>query len=187
VLRWAALMSSNTRILACIALALAVQAIPCTGQTADWEQRAEARAKEIIAKNGPGTQSALKEELMAMYERDQGVRTRMRQAGPAREREFDAELARTDRQITRELKKVVSGFGWPTVSLVGAQASQAAAVMLVHSSDNVWQKKLLPQLLQLADEEKIFGSDVAELTDRILVSQGSHNGLAPSSRRSRGK
>jgi len=105
-------MSSNTRILPCIALALVVQAIPCAGQTADWEQRAEARAKEIIAKNGPGTQSALKEELLAMYERDQGMRTRMREAGPPREREFDAELARTDRQITRELRKVVSRFGW---------------------------------------------------------------------------
>jgi hypothetical protein len=115
-------MSSNTRILPCIALALVVQAIPCAGQTADWEQRAEARAKEIIAKNGPGTQSALKEELLAMYERDQGMRTRMREAGPPREREFDAELARTDRQITRELRKVVSRFGWPTVALVGAQA-----------------------------------------------------------------
>jgi len=81
-------MSSNTRILARIALAMVVQAIPCAGQTADWEQRAEARAKEIIAKNGPGTQSALKEELLAMYEREQGVRTRVREAGPAREREF---------------------------------------------------------------------------------------------------
>jgi len=39
--------------------------------------------------------------------------------------------------------------------------------MPVHSSDHVWQKKLLPQLLQLADEEKIFGSDVAGLTDRF--------------------
>ena len=47
-----------------------------------------------------------------MYERDQGMRTRMREAGPPREREFDAELARTDRQITRELRKVVSRFGW---------------------------------------------------------------------------
>jgi len=148
-------MSSNTRILPCIALALVVQAIPCAGQTADWEQRAEARAKEIIAKNGPGTQSALKEELLAMYERDQGMRTRMREAGPPREREFDAELARTDRQITRELRKVVSRFGWPTVALVGAQASQAAADLLVHSSDHLWQKKLLPQLLQLADESRI--------------------------------
>lgn len=61
--------------------------------------------------------------------------------------------------------------GWPTIALVGAEASQAAAVMLVHSPDHAWQEKVLPTLLRLVDEDKIFGSDVAGLTDRILVSK----------------
>ena len=57
------------------------------------------------------------------------------------------------------------------VAVGGAQASQAAAVMLVHSADHPWQEQLLPQLQKLVDEDKIFGSDVAGLTDRILVAQ----------------
>ena len=96
----------------------------------------------------------------------------MREAGPEKESEFDAELADTDRRITRRLKTIVTKYGWPTITLAGAEASQAAAVMLVHSPDHAWQQKLLPQLLKLVDQEKILGSHVAGLTDRILVSQG---------------
>lgn len=106
-----------------------------------------------------------------MYAKDQEIRARMRDAGATRQREFDAELTAIDNETTKKLKRIVTKHGWPTIALVGAQASQAATVMLVHSADHVWQEKLLPRLTQLVDEDKIFGSDVAGLTDRILVSR----------------
>lgn len=55
---------------------------------------------------------------------------------------------------------------------MGAEASQAAATILVHSPDHDWQRRILPLLHKLVEQDKIFGSDVAGRTDRILVSEG---------------
>jgi hypothetical protein len=78
----------------------------------------------------------------------------------------------TDVRLTDQLKGIVAQKGWPTISLVGPEASQAAATILVHSPDHDWQRRMMSLLHRLVDQDKIFGSDIAGLTDRTLVSQG---------------
>jgi hypothetical protein len=144
----------------------------CASAQADWEARAEAKAHQLIQKNGPGTDAALKQGLLKMYAEDQSIRNRL-DAAPAEQRaELDKQMEEIDARLTTRLKQIVAAKGWPTIALVGSEASQAAAVMLIHSPDHGWQAARLPHLQKLVREDKIFGSDVATLTDRILVSQG---------------
>jgi hypothetical protein len=143
-----------------------------SAQPGDWEARAEARAHRLIEKNGSGTDAALQQELLQMYKTDQEVRTRLNSAPEGERPEITKEMEEIDLRLTARMKQIVAAKGWPTIALVGAEASQAAAVMLTHSSDHEWQALLLPRLRKLVAKEQIFGSDIATLTDRILVSQG---------------
>jgi hypothetical protein len=137
-----------------------------------WQRQAQARADELRAKNGNGTDERLTKQLLSMEDEDQGARG-MRAVPPNPDLTLDDdELAKVDSQITAKLKQIVAEHGWPTIALVGTQASQAAVVILVHSPDHAWQEQLLPELQRLVEQDKIFGSDVATLTDRILVSAG---------------
>lgn len=77
-----------------------------------------------------------------------------------------------DTRLTRELKAIVAAHGWPTISLVGIEASQAAALILIHSPDHDFQRRLIPELERLVKDKKIVGADVATLIDKTLVAEG---------------
>jgi len=153
----------------------------------DWEARAEANAQRLIAKNGTGTDLELKRELLTMRDEDQTVRNRLNVAPEAEKPGVTKEMEAIDVRLTDHLKRIVAGKGWPTISLVGAEASQAAAVMLVHSPDHEWQRRLLPHLNKLVQQSKIFGSDIAGLTDRILVSEGKQQEFGTQFKQAEGK
>jgi len=143
-----------------------------TAQQQDWEARAEAQAKRLIAKNGTGSDLELQRELLKMRDEDQGIRAQLAEVPLEQRANLTAEMESTDSRLTAQVKHIVSEKGWPTIRLVGADASQAASTILIHSPDHTWQAALLPRLQKLVKREEIFGSDIANLTDRILVSQG---------------
>jgi hypothetical protein len=132
-----------------------------------WEAALEARRKELIDQNGPGTDAPLREQLLKMYSTDQTARGF---SGAALVSMKD--LSATDAQLTVELKQIVDQKGWPTIALVGFEASNAAMTVLTHSADHAWQLHLLPTLEQLADAGKIDPSTLALVVDRELVSEG---------------
>jgi hypothetical protein len=82
------------------------------------------------------------------------------------------ELSATDAQLTLELKQIVDQKGWPTIALVGIEASNAAMTVLTHTSDHALQLQLLPTLEQLADAGKIDPSSLALVVDKELVAEG---------------
>lgn len=141
-------------------------------QPSEWETRAEAHAQALKQKNGPGIDPALTQQLLKMRDDDQGIRMRLNSATPQERATLARQMDATDLRLTAELKQIVKDHGWPTIALVGSEASQAAAVILVHSPDHAWQAELLPSLRRLVEEDKIFGSDIATLTDKLLVSRG---------------
>jgi hypothetical protein len=132
-----------------------------------WETALKVRRKELIDQNGPGTDASLREQLLKMYDTDQ--RARGFSGSPAASMK---ELAATDAQLTLELKQIVDQKGWPTIALVGIQASNAAMTVLTHTADHAWQLQLLPTLEQLADAGKIDPSSLALVVDKELVSEG---------------
>jgi hypothetical protein len=97
---------------------------------------------------------------------------RFSSTGKPEEAAMWAEMAKTDRKLTAELKQIVEKHEWPAFELVGYAASEAAALILIHSPDREFQGKLLPQLIRLAEQGQISGSKVALVTDKLLRSEG---------------
>lgn len=155
--------------LAAVAVPLLAQNKPAAPAPA-WKTAIEARRRELIQKNGYGTDAALRTQLIQMRATDQAARGFA--ASSASKHEMVQKLPVTDAELTAELKQIVQRKGWPTIALVGIDASNAAMLILNHSSDHAWQQQMLPQLEQLADARKIDPSALALVVDKELISEG---------------
>lgn len=141
--------------------------------TPAWEIAAEKRRNELVQKNGAGTDLALQKQLLKMRDDDQAVRGFTNgQRTSDMTKELIAKLPATDQRLTQELKQILKDKGWPTIPLVGIEASNGAMLILTHSADHAWQRALLPQLEQLAAADKIDASSLALVVDKQLVADG---------------
>jgi hypothetical protein len=145
-------------------------AVIASESTPDWKLAIETRRKDLISRNGAGTDAVLRDQLLQMRNRDQMARGFI--AASAAMKESHESLAATDAQLTLELKQIVDQKGWPTISMVGIEASNAAMLVLTHTADHAWQLQLLPVLEGLADAAKIDPSGLALVVDKELVSEG---------------
>lgn len=139
-----------------------------------WEQRLDQRHQSLIQENGPGTDASLRSELLKMRETDQDARGFHNGVAPKEKPQLamSKNLAEIDRTLTVQLRQIVALKGWPTISLVGIDASGAAMLILIHSPDHAWQRSLLPELELMAKANKIEGSGIALVIDKDLVASG---------------
>jgi hypothetical protein len=142
-------------------------------QTPAWESAIAARHEELIRINGTGTDAALRDQLLKMGKEDQAIRgfANGKQTS-VMTKEMLQKLPATDARLTARLQQIVKDNGWPTIALVGIDASNAAMLVLTHTTDHAWQRQLLPQLQALADANKIDGSGLALVIDKELVAEG---------------
>jgi hypothetical protein len=150
---------------------LAMLCVHASVQAQDFEQQMEAEIEKLVAKSGKGTEKQLQQRLRSMARRDQAVRTAKRVSGSALEA-LAKEQEQVDIQLTAELKEIVAGKGWPTIRLVGLQASEDAALILTHSRDRGFQRAMIPQLEHLAEKGEILRSSVAAIVDKVLIAEG---------------
>ena len=144
-----------------------------SGDDSQWTSDMAARRAELIKRNGVGTDAALRDKLVAMGERDQAARGMVHGQPVDKDNLVLAKnLGEVDAGLTAELKAIVARHGWPTISLVGDKAANAAMLILTHSSDHAWQRSTLPTLEALAAKGKIDGSALALVVDKELVSEG---------------
>jgi hypothetical protein len=138
-----------------------------------WAIAAQQRHQELVRENGAGTDVALRDQLLKMAEDDQAARgfSNGKQTSQMTQ-EMIHQLPAIDTRLTLELKEIVQEKGWPTIALVGIDASNAAMLILTHTSDHAWQRQLLPQLQELADTNKIDLSPLALVIDKELVAEG---------------
>jgi len=130
------------------------------------------REERQVQQTAKGSDEALSRHLLAMQKADRTVRDRIMVLSPEKQASMTPALESTDEKLTGELKQIVAQKGWPTINLVGRNASEAASSILLHSPDRAFQKALLPQLEKLVDEGQIAGSNVALLVDTMLRSEG---------------
>jgi hypothetical protein len=119
-----------------------------------------------------GANAVLRNRLLAMQKADRTIRDRMMMLSSGKQASLAPALKSTDEKLTRELKEIVAQKGWPTLKLVGRDASEAASSILLHSPDRTFQKAMVPELEKLVAEDQIAGSNVALLVDTILCSEG---------------
>ena len=70
-----------------------------------------------------------------------------------------------------QLKEIVSNYGWPRKSVVGAKAALGAFLVLQHSEPN-YQAEIAPLVRAAVAAGEADKSNLALLEDRILVRQG---------------
>ena len=139
----------------------------------DWQADLKRRRDMLVERNGPGTNAALRAELLSMRDHDQDARGMHRAPGEgSKQPQIALNLAEIDKSLTDELKGIFEKNGWPTINLVGIEASNAAMLILTHTADHAWQRTLLPQLEALADSKRIDGSALALVIDKDLIAHG---------------
>ena len=105
----------------------------------------------------------LRAELLRRMERDQAVR---QADDPGAGGQVDAENLRW-------LKKVIAEIGWPGRSIVGDDGASAAWLLVQHAdSDAAFQRQCLDLLTMATRNGEATKSQVAYLTDRVLLAEG---------------
>jgi uncharacterized protein DUF6624 len=116
--------------------------------------------------------SALRAELVQLGVEDQAVRDGF---GPALARNDTAYAIRVltgDSARTKRLREIVAAHGWPTPQLVGKDGVNAAWLILQHTPDTAFRRRLLPQLDSAAARGDLPARDMATMMDRILIESG---------------
>jgi hypothetical protein len=111
------------------------------------------------------THPRLRLRLLAMAKVDQD----MRNAAIHSNEPWDYTL---DKKHTRALKRIIKQYGWPTIPMVGVEASMDAWLIAQHADhDRTFQKECL-KLLKRLPAEDISLHNIAYLEDRLLVAEG---------------
>jgi len=110
------------------------------------------------------TQPRLRSRLLAIAKADRDMRNNAIHNGES----WDYTL---DKKHTTALKKIIKQYGWPTIPMVGVEASMDAWLIAQHANhDRSFQKECLVLLKQLP-VGLVSPSNIAYLEDRILVSE----------------
>jgi hypothetical protein len=131
-----------------------------TAATASVTAPASAAPSRSATAAPPVGDPVLREELLAMFERDQSGRT----GGP----DPEGDAARTAR-----LAQILDVHGWPGRDLVGEDGSEAAWAIAQHSDlDPAFQQRALELLRGAVAAGQASPGDLAYLTDRVAANTG---------------
>lgn len=88
--------------------------------------------------------------------------------------ELGFEVARIDAENTQWLKGIVSERGWLTYSDVGVDGGDAAWLIVQHADADTAFQRLCLDLMSTLPKSEVSQTNVAMLTDRVLLAEGNH-------------
>lgn len=128
---------------------------------------------ELLKRIKPDQKARL--ELIKWMKKNQpagGGNVKLQGAKMAEFSKLVGQLKKIDAENTAWLKKVVDKQGWPTTSMVGKTGSRAAWLLVQHAdADRKFQRRCLDLMTKLPKGE-VSLSNVAYLTDRVLLAEG---------------
>jgi hypothetical protein len=133
-----------------------------------------AKINQIYIKKNPSLDTAITFQLRELYFKDQAIRAiwqTLHDTYGEKSIEVDSikkEIQLVDSLNLSKFNLFISRYGWPTKKLVGEEGMTTVFLLIQHSPLN-YQKKYFPQMQKSANNGDIPLSDVAYLTDRILV------------------
>src|SRR5438128_2742491 len=123
-----------------------------------------------------------RQKIMEIYERDQDARAEAEQmfrnkpAGSVlsqTEQAQIAKLAKLSRENVAQMRKLMDKYGFPGFRKVGRDVTAMACMIVQNVDKDVgFQKKFLDEMKKASETGDADGTDVAMLTDRILVAEG---------------
>jgi hypothetical protein len=134
------------------------------------------------AREGDAVHQALRRELIRMGKEDQKYRNElvalMKRLPETDNRQVMKKFVAVgkkqtaiDKKLLKRLEEIIQTYGWPTISMVGAEASETAFLIVQHADLN-YQKKYIPLLKQAAARKEARPDHVAMMEDRILMGEG---------------
>jgi hypothetical protein len=134
------------------------------------------------AREGDAEHQALRRELIKMGNEDQKYRNElvalMKRLPEPDNRQVVKKFVAVgkkqtaiDKKLMKRLEEIIQKYGWPTISMVGAEAS-GAAFLIVQHADLTFQKKYFPLLKQAAAQKEARPDHVAMMEDRMLMGEG---------------
>lgn len=116
------------------------------------------------------TTEEIAKELAEMAEYDLSVRERLLKAGEL-EGGYHPEMESVHRRNAARLREIIAEIGWPTISRVGAEASEAAWLIVQHS---IGEPEFVRECYGLMEDAagEINPQNVAYLYDRICYFEG---------------
>jgi hypothetical protein len=119
------------------------------------------------------TKPELRDELIAMRERDQAARFAcMNGTADDQAKCFVKTLEEIDKPNTKRLNEVFAEHGFPTTALVGRDGVQAFVLILQHSGDLELKKKSQKGMKRAYEDKIISVMDYTNFVDRLLTDQG---------------
>jgi hypothetical protein len=120
--------------------------------------------------------AALREELLRMEDEDQELRGRLAislEATGVLSPALVARIQTVDIEHTTRMKAIVAEHGWPGPRLVRRDGAEAAWLLIQHADQDVaFQRQALALLEAAAARGEASKSDLAYLTDRVLINEG---------------
>jgi hypothetical protein len=119
----------------------------------------------------PGADLDLRGELLRRRDADQAPRRKMRPGTPV-DQDLVGQMEATQRDNVEWLKQVIADRGWPGRSLVGPDGADAAWLIAQHADHDLnFQQECLRLLEQAAAAGEVSQSNVAYLTDRVMLAE----------------
>lgn len=107
----------------------------------------------------------IRSELLKRFEKDRQMRSRAIDESAWLDESHDKEN-------TEYLKEVVKKHGWPTISKVGWEASQAAWLLAQHADHDLDFQAQCLELMKSLPEGEVALPGIAYLEDRVRVGRG---------------
>jgi len=123
----------------------------------------------LLLAAAPQENAALRDELITMGDADQEVRDRW--AADQQNQTIRAEAkALSEKQVAR-LRAIIAEHGWPTFSLVGKKAGNAAWLIAQHGGKD-FLHEVLPLMKVAAEKNEMLPGNYALSIDRTRIQDG---------------
>ncbi len=118
-------------------------------------------------------QLELQTELLKMQDEDQALLKTVIARGDLKEDQYHPELKVLHEKNNARIKEIIEYYGWPTISLVGKEASKAAWLIVQHAIlDEPFMASCLTLLQNAISNNDAEKGCFAYLKDRTLTMQG---------------
>lgn len=138
-------------------LLAALAACLCLAGVAQAQRLPQEAPKVPPQAKKPGTNAALRDEILAMHDAHQS----------ARQAKDKARMKALEAKHLKRMKEIVAKHGWPTETLVGEHAASSAWLLVHHAEDDAaFQQRVLRLMEPLVARQEVSGQLYAFLHDR---------------------
>lgn len=115
----------------------------------------------------------LRSELVSMQEEDQRILQELMDSGELGAVEYHPRVKAIHEKNNASIKAIINSHGWPGISAVGKEGSEAAWLIVQHAVlDTMFMRECLTLLREAVTQGEAEGWCFAYLQDRVLTMSG---------------